>query len=186
MDSPQDYLDIDPDQPLSIDDAMRLATGLHRAGHREDAFKVYTRVLELAPDHADALHFLGILAHERGCDADAIRLMAKSVALVPNHPGFRSNLGNLMLDNERFEEAEREYREALALDPDRPDALNNFAVLCKGLGRHDEAERSLLRSLELRPGFHRCARQPGALVLKVGTDRRIRSTGMRGIGPRAT
>ena len=45
MDSPQDHLDLDPRQPLSIDEAMRLATGLHRAGHREDAYKIYTRVL---------------------------------------------------------------------------------------------------------------------------------------------
>lgn len=168
MDTPQDDLDIDPRQPLSIDEAMRLATDLHRAGHREDAYKVYMRVLDLAPNHADALHFLGILAHEQGSDSDAIRLMAHSVALAPEHPGFRSNLGNLMLDNERFEEAEREYREALALDPDRPDALNNFAVLCKALGRYEEAERSLRRALELAPEFNNARHNLARLYLRLG------------------
>lgn len=168
MDTPQDDLDFDPRRPLSIDEAMRLATSLHRAGHREDAFKIYTRVIELAPNHADALHFLGILAHEQGSDADAVRLMAHSVVLAPDRPGFRSNLGNLLLDNERFEDAEREYREALALDPDRPDALNNLAVLCKALGRYDEAERSLLRALELAPDFNIARNNLARLYLRIG------------------
>ena len=140
-------------QQISIDEAMQFAMSLHRAGHHEDAYKVYARVLEVVPNQPDALHYMGVLAHDRGCDEDAIRLMSYSVSLVPDHAGFRSNLGNLLLDNERFEEAEREYRHALALDPDRPDALNNYAVLCKGLGRYEEAERSLLRAIELAPDF---------------------------------
>jgi len=153
MESPIEQSEIDPTQPLSIDDAMRLAMDLHHAGHREDAFQIYSRVLGLVPNHPDALHFMGVLAHDQGCDEDAIRLMSHSVALAPDHAGFRNNLGNLFLDNERFEEAEREYRHALALDPDRPDALNNYAVLCKGLGRHEEAEHCLLRAIELAPDF---------------------------------
>jgi predicted TPR repeat methyltransferase len=153
MESPQEHREIDASQPLSIDEAMHLATDLHFAGHHEDAYKIYMRVLDAVPNHPDALHFMGVLAHDRGCDEDAIRLMSYSVALAPDHAGFRNNLGNLLLDNERFEEAEREYRHALTLDPDRPDALNNYAVLCKGLGRYEEAERSLLRAIELAPDF---------------------------------
>jgi predicted TPR repeat methyltransferase len=140
-------------QHLSIDEAMQAAMGLHRAGHHEDAYKLYVRVLDAAPSHPDALHYLGVLAHDRGCDEDAIRLMSFSVALVPDHAGFRNNLGNLLLDNERFEEAEFQYHHALALEPDRPDALHNYAVLCKALGRNEEAEAALRRAIELAPGF---------------------------------
>lgn len=168
MQPPEPTLDIDPRQPLSIDEAMRLATGLHRAGHREDAFKIYGRVLELVPQHPDALHFMGILAHEQGSEADAIQLMARSVALAPDHAGFRNNFGNLLLDNERFEEAEGEYRKALALDPDRPDALNNYALLCKGLGRKHEAEQSLLRALELAPDFTAARNNLARLYMQTG------------------
>ena len=168
MDSPQDFLAFDPSQPLSIDEAMRLATNLHRAGHREDAEKIYTRVLELVPDHADALHFLGILAHEQGRSADAIRLIAQSVALMPDNPGFRSNLGNLMLESDRFEDAEQEYRQALALDPDRPDALHNYAVLCKALRRYPDAERGLLRAIELAPDFTEARNTLAGLYFKLG------------------
>ena len=168
MEVPQNPLDIDPRQPLSIEEAMGLATGLHRAGRREDAYRIYTRVLDLEPNHADALHFMGLLAHEQGSDADALRLMAHSVALAPDHAGFRTNLGNLLLDTERFEDAEREYRQALVLDPDRPDALNNYAVLCKGLDRLAEAERCLLRALELSPEFTGARNNLARLYLQLG------------------
>lgn len=168
MESRQEHHETDQAQTLFIDDAMRLATDLHLAGHHEDAYKIYTRVLEAVPNHPDALHFMGILAHNRGCNEDAIRLMSHSVALVPDHAGFRSNLGNLLLDTERFEEAEREYRQALALDPDRPDALNNYAVLCKELGRYEEAERSLLRALELAPNFTDARNNLAGLYFRLG------------------
>lgn len=149
---PED-LDIDLSQPLSIADALRLATALHRAGHQAEAEEVYRRVLEAAPEHPDALHFMGMLAHDQGRQEEALRLIGRSVELAPEHAGFRSNLGNLLLDNERFEDAEREYRAALALDPDRPDALNNYGVLCKALRRFQEAEHSLRRAIDLAPDF---------------------------------
>ncbi len=158
-----------PDQAaLSIDEAMQLATELHRAGHREDAFRIYTRVLEQVPGHADALHFLAILAHEQGNESAAIELMTQAVAAAPDHAGFRSNLGNLLLGSGRFEGAEREYRRALELDPDRPDVLNNHAVLCKALGRDDEAEHSLLRALALAEGFTDARNNLARLYLRLG------------------
>ena len=153
MTSAQNHPDSEPGGDLSIDEALELGVSLHRAGHHEDAYKIYARVLEVAPNHPDALHFLGMLAHDQRCDEDALRLIGHSIALAPNHAGFRNNLGNLLLDMGRFEEAEQEYRYALALEPDRPDALNNYAVLCKGLGRYEDAEQALLRAIELTPDF---------------------------------
>ncbi|WP_295458285.1 tetratricopeptide repeat protein [uncultured Thiodictyon sp.] len=168
MDSSQDLNDIDLTAPLTIDEALQLATSLHRAGHHQDASEVYSRVLALVPDHPDALHFMGVLAHDQRRNEDALRLMARSVELVPKHAPFRNNFGNLLLDNERFEDAEREYREALALDPDRPDALHNYAVLCKALRRYPEAERSLLRAIELAPDFTEARNTLAGLYFRQG------------------
>jgi predicted TPR repeat methyltransferase len=168
MDSIRDLSEVDLTQPVTIDDAMLLATNLHSSGHHADAFAVYTRVLAQVPNHPDALHFLGILAHHQGCDEDAVRLMKRSIALVPDHAGFRSNLGNLLLDNQRFEDAEQEYRAALAVDADRPDTLHNYGVLCKALGRYPEAERCLLRAIELTPDFIAARNALAGLYFKQG------------------
>lgn len=168
MDSTEDLFDFDPNQPLSIGEATRTATRLHRAGYHEAALKLYTRVLDVDPNHADALHYLGILMHEQGRDSEALRLLSLSVSLMPDNPGFRSNLGNLMLKAGNIEEADREYRQALALDPDRPDALNNYAMLCKGLGRYQEAEYSLLHALEIAPDFSAARVNLSSLYVRLG------------------
>ncbi|HYN79320.1 MAG TPA: tetratricopeptide repeat protein [Lamprocystis sp. (in: g-proteobacteria)] len=143
----------DPGEDLSIDEALALATSLHAADHLEPAAEIYRRVLELVPEHPDALHFMGMLAHAQGRTDEALRLMSRSVELVPDHANFHSNLGNLMLQTECFAQADREYRAALALDRDRPDTLHNYAVLLKAFGLYEEAEQCLLRAVQLAPDF---------------------------------
>ena len=46
---------------------------LHRAGELNEAEIIYSRILELAPDYADALHFLGILRLYRGREDEPLR-----------------------------------------------------------------------------------------------------------------
>lgn len=168
MHTPDSSPDFDPSQPLSVDDAMALATRLHRDGQRATAFEIYRRVLAIVPKHTDALHFMGLLAHEQGAHADAIRLMAYSVELAPNHPPFRSNFGNVLLTAERFEEAEDQYRAALALEPDRPDALINYAVLCATQRRFEEGEQFLRRLVDLHPDFTAARQNLARLYLRQG------------------
>jgi len=144
---------IEPIQELSVGEALSLANALHEAGELEPAAAIYGRVLALVPEHPDALHFLGMVAHAQGRTDEALRLMSRSVELVPDHAVFHNNLGNLMLENERFADADREYRAALALDRDRPDTLHNYAVLLKALGLYAQAERCLLRAIQIAPDF---------------------------------
>ena len=55
---------------LSLADALALAVRLHRSGDLDQAQTVYQRILKVAPDESNALHFLGVLTHQRG-DTDA-------------------------------------------------------------------------------------------------------------------
>ena len=64
----------------------------HQAGRLAEAEGCYRRVLAAQPDHADALHLLGVLYHQRGEHARAIELMNRAVALRPNVPACHANL----------------------------------------------------------------------------------------------
>lgn len=168
MDTQEPISDLDPSQPLSIDEAMQLATRLHRSGRRSTAYEIYRRVLTLMPEHPDALHFMGLLANEQGSHADAIRLMAHSVDLVPEHAGYRTNFGTVLAAAGRFEEAEQQYRVALTLDPDRPDALNDLAVLCGAMERFADAEQLLVHLLGLYSDFTDARHNLARLYLRLG------------------
>src|SRR5437868_135703 len=68
---------------LSLEDALLFAIGLHRSGELDDAEKLYRRILEVAPDQPDGLHFLGVLLHQRGQSDAALELIQKSIAIAP-------------------------------------------------------------------------------------------------------
>ena len=48
--------------PQDFDAAVRL----HRQGQLDQAELIYRHILDETPRHADALHLLGVVAHQRG------------------------------------------------------------------------------------------------------------------------
>ena len=50
----------------TVEQAMQIAVGHHQAGRRVEAEAIYRQVLAECPDHAGALHLLGVLAGEAG------------------------------------------------------------------------------------------------------------------------
>jgi predicted TPR repeat methyltransferase len=144
---------------LTLDEGVAMAIGLHRAGHAEQAEQIYRGVLACAPDHADALHFLGLLEHQRGAFDVALDLMARAIALSPNSSGWHNNMGNTLVRLGRAEAAEAAYRRSVELDPKGSDAYPGLQHLLEAQGRI--AELVLLRAewTVAQPG----GRSPGAL-----------------------
>jgi predicted TPR repeat methyltransferase len=136
---------------LTLPEALSVAIQLHRAGHSEEAEIVYRRILAIAPDQPDALHFLGVLSHQRGRSAAAIELIAKSIALDPGHADRYNNLGNVLIELGRLPEATDALQQAIALQPEHADAHNNLGAVLKAQGRFEEAAAAYRRAIELNP-----------------------------------
>jgi len=68
---------------LTLDEAVAFAILLQKNEQLAEAHEVYRRVLEAAPDHARALHYAGVLAHQQGRSDEAIALIEKSLAPSP-------------------------------------------------------------------------------------------------------
>ncbi len=149
----------EPDRDeVGFDEAAALAVDLHRRGRLDDARLLYDRLLEACPDHADLLHFRGVLDHQQGRPDEAIARIRRSIALRPEHPDFRNNLGNVYREIDRDSEAEAEYRAALRAREGFADAHNNLGTVLRARGATDEAIARFRRAVELAPD-HR-----GALV----------------------
>lgn len=136
---------------MTIDDAVAYATRLHRIGELDAAETLYRRVLEVAPDHPDALNFLGIARHQRGHVEESIALMRRSLALRPDAPGVWNNLGNILLDLGYFDDAGEAYEQCIRLAPDEPLVRNNLGVLRRSQGRVAEAEAAYRQVLARDP-----------------------------------
>jgi predicted TPR repeat methyltransferase len=136
---------------LNGEEALTVAVHLHKAGRLQEAEEIYRALLKLWPEHADALHFLGILTHQLGRSAEGVDLIRKAVALAPEHAGAHNNLGNVFKEMGQYEQACDAYRTVLALDPNHADALNNLGIVLKRQGKLDESIAAYRRAIEARP-----------------------------------
>ena len=76
-----------PMTQVTVAQAILMAIEHHRAGRLREAESIYRQVLAAEPNHPDALHFLGVLAHQAGQFQTAAELIEHAIAA---HPGVRS------------------------------------------------------------------------------------------------
>jgi len=123
----------------SVDEELRRAVALHREGQRAKAGRIYRRVLKSHPEHPDALHFSGLLAHQTGDNQAAISLIRRAIAAKPDYPDAIKNLGNILLGEDEHAEAERCYRRVIDLEPQDPTTYSNLGVACRYQRKFEQA-----------------------------------------------
>lgn len=89
----------------------------HRAGRLGAAQEAYTAVLKRRPDHAGALHHLGVVRRAQGQPAQAVALMRAAVVLTPGESALHANLGRALRETGDSAAAARHFARAIALDP---------------------------------------------------------------------
>jgi predicted TPR repeat methyltransferase len=123
----------------------------HRANRLREAEPLYAAVLAEAPDHPDALHFLGVLKHRQDASSEAVALIRRSLALAPDNPDAHNNLGNVLLETGTVEDAVAAYRRVVELRPGAADAHHNLGVALRASGRPAEAEAAIEQAIALEP-----------------------------------
>ena len=138
-------------RPLTFEEAIRAAQHMQRHGDLENAEKVYQRILEVIPEEPNALHYLGVLRHQRGDNIQADAMIRRAIAVVPLDPGPWINLGNVLLEARRFDDAVDAYRRAAELAPDNLLVYNNLGLLQSRRNNWDLAEAAFQHALMLAP-----------------------------------
>lgn len=123
----------------SVDEELSQAVALHREGQRAQAGKIYRKVLKSHPDHPDALHFSGLLAHQLGDDKTALASIRRAIEVKPHYADAIKNLGNILLGEEEHAEAERCYRRVIELEPQDATAYSNLGVACRYQYKFEQA-----------------------------------------------
>jgi len=155
---------------------MQRAVAAHQHGDLDAAERDYRAALRSVPEHADAVHFLGLLLHQRERHPESVPLLERSLALAPGNALYRNNLAGVLKELGRFGEAERLYREALALKPDYPDAEVNLAMLHAVQGDYARAVAACERALRLDPANYQAWRVRGeALQQRAETHEALQS-----------
>src|SRR4051812_36111100 len=77
----------------TISEAIAIALGHHQAGNLAAAEEIYRQILVVDPNCADALHLVGVIAHQRGQHEVAIGSIRRAIELNGREAGYYNNLG---------------------------------------------------------------------------------------------
>lgn len=115
------------DRDATINDALNRAVELHRDGDLKSAWLVYREIMQVAPDHPDAIHLAGVVAHQVGENESALELINQAIDLAPHVADYHNNLGEVLRATGEIKKAEASYRRALLADPKHTDAQAGLA-----------------------------------------------------------
>jgi tetratricopeptide (TPR) repeat protein len=157
-----------PDSGPDLSETLCQAVEFQRQGRLEDAERYYGYVLDQSPGHADALHFLGVLHHQRGHAAEALGCVAAALKSNPMSAEILANYA-FMLDTVGLSaEAVAAYDRILIIRPNDVDALCNRGNAQTRLGRLKQAVKSFEDALAIRPDHAGALNGRGTALRKLG------------------
>ena len=140
-------------RPQAVRFSRTLRAGLmhHQAGRLGRAEALYRKIFLADPEHADALHLLGVLAFQCGRMTAALQLIERALPALATLPEI--HLNTAMFSQRRRRRSGPRYRRAITLVPDHGMAHNNLARALIEMGAPGEALGSAGRAAELIPDF---------------------------------
>jgi tetratricopeptide (TPR) repeat protein len=126
------------------------ARTLDQAGQRPAARAAWRAILDVIPEHSEAMARLGRLAWEDGEHTAALSLLERAVASdAPASVWF--DLGLARQDLRDHDGAANAYRKAIELRPDHAEAALNLGTVLQESGDLDGAMRAYAAAYRLRP-----------------------------------
>lgn len=137
--------------PLS--EQLAFAQQQHQAQRFAEADRLCRQILQQQPDHAEALHLLGMTLHRAGDLAGAIDCYQTLLELCPDDAQVYNNLGVALRAKGDLAAAAQAYHQALALQPDYPGVYNNLGNLLRQQKQFDEAIGCYRQAIALAPRY---------------------------------
>lgn len=143
---------------------MATAVAAHQSGRIDVARDAYRAILARHPDHADALHYSGVIAFQRNAADEAVATIRRAIELRPGVAAYHANLGNALKRLGRVDEALEAFARSLQLDPGQFAIHFNHALLLAELGRNAAALAALREAIRLRPDWPQAWLELGKLL----------------------
>jgi len=136
-------------EPGSSRAHFRLGAYLEREKRHAEADAELQRAIELTPDDAEALNYLGYSLADRAVELErALELVQRAVRLDPWNAAYLDSLGWTLFHLGRFEEARKPLEQAAREFPSDPVVLEHLGDLYNRLGERDRAREYWQRALD--------------------------------------
>lgn len=142
-----------PSGTLDVQTALQHGMSHHQAGRFKQAESYYQQILGTQPDHAEANHLMGLMAHKLGNNEVAVKLISKAVRKTPNIAHYHYNLGNVLHAQRSLDEAVTSYRRAIEIAPGVAEMHLNLGNALQDQGKWDDAIQCFKKAFEVKPDF---------------------------------
>src|SRR3984885_11319284 len=136
---------------------------LLQSGQSLEAQLCCQKLLASDPNHAGALHLMGLIAFRAGQYDHALEWTARAIAQEPK-PDYIASLATTLLKQGRREEALKAFDKAVQLKPDDADLWRQIGDVLLELQRYDHALLSFQHVLKLNPRHQDAAYKSGVLL----------------------
>jgi tetratricopeptide (TPR) repeat protein/SAM-dependent methyltransferase len=140
-------------EEVSIPEAFQTALEHHRAGRLPQAEAIYLQILQIVPNHKDAIYLRALIAHQVGRHDLAVELLNKVINANPSNPDYYNQLGIVFKDQGKLDRAIVCYQKALSIKPDFAEAHNNLGNALTDHGELSEAVASYKMALLIKPNY---------------------------------
>ena len=134
---------------MSYELMFQKALKLQQEGALSDAEQIYRQILETAPNNADVLNLLGLIAQQRGFHQEACSYFYRAAESAPKHFPIFFNLAISLEAIGRHLEALEAYAKVLFLKPDVKEAHYGRGNIFWLLKQNEKAESEFEQALAL-------------------------------------
>jgi Tfp pilus assembly protein PilF len=139
------------DKPGDVETHNTLGVAYVQLGRVPEALEQFKAALALAPEHAQALYNIGVIAMGDQRMSEAIASFERAITARPDYAEALNNLGVAFEATGREEDAERQFRAALSAVPSHAAAHNNLGRLLLARGNVAEGIAHFRSALLTRP-----------------------------------
>ncbi len=162
------FKSVELDREETIRKAFAMANSYYQSGHIKLAANVYDKILEINPEHPDALHMAGVVALKNGKYDLAANFIKSAIRIAPEKAAYHISFGSVLLNLKRRDEAVSSYKNALARNLDNADLLNNLGNSFKSLGEPDKAASCYRNAVKIKPDYAEVYYNLGLLLAEQG------------------
>lgn len=134
---------------MSYELMFQKAVDLHFSGALNEAEQIYRQILETAPNNADVLNLLGLIAQQRGFHQEAVSYFYKAAEYAPKHFPIFFNLAVSLESLGKHIEALEAYEKVLQIKPDVKEAHFGRAKIFWYLAQENKAEAEFKKALAI-------------------------------------
>ncbi|MBF0380248.1 MAG: tetratricopeptide repeat protein [Magnetococcales bacterium] len=138
---------------ITVDEAYKKAVNFYNANLLEEASQLCLAILQVLPNHFNALNLLGNISFTKNNYELAIEQFQKAISINTESADAHSNVGLAYQAIGRMDDAITSYKKAISINPEFANAYSNLGNTLSEQYRLIEAVKCYQKAISINPKF---------------------------------